>query len=97
MQYDLDVLIYATGFDFMSRENVARVTGSDGRTVADKWREQGTRTFLGLHTAGFPNLLIPGRPSIGRRQVQLHRVDRGADRLRGLAPVHDARQRPPRR
>ena len=30
VQYDLDVLIYATGFDFMSRENVARVTGSDG-------------------------------------------------------------------
>ena len=65
VQYDLDVLIYATGFDFMSRENVARVTGSDGRTIADKWREQGTRTFLGLHTAGFPNLLILAGPQSG--------------------------------
>jgi cation diffusion facilitator CzcD-associated flavoprotein CzcO len=62
VQYDLDVLIYATGFDFMSRENVERVTGSNGRTIADKWREQGTRTFLGLHTAGFPNLLILAGP-----------------------------------
>ena len=33
VQYDLDVLIYATGFDFMSRENVGRVTGSDGRSI----------------------------------------------------------------
>ncbi|MGE0732984.1 MAG: flavin-containing monooxygenase, partial [Acidimicrobiia bacterium] len=65
VQYDLDVLIYATGFDFMSRENVARVTGSNGRTIADKWREQGTRTFLGLHTAGFPNLFMLVGPQSG--------------------------------
>ena len=65
VQYDLDVLIYATGFDFMSRENVGRVTGSDGRSIADKWLEQGTRTFLGLHTAGFPNLLIVAGPQSG--------------------------------
>ena len=65
VQYDLDVLIYATGFDFMSRENVGRVTGSDGRSIADKWLEQGTRTFLGLHTAGFPNLLILAGPQSG--------------------------------
>src|SRR5215213_6301542 len=65
VQYDLDVLIYATGFDFMSRENMARVTGRDGRSIADKWLEQGTRTFLGLHTAGFPNLLILAGPQSG--------------------------------
>ena len=65
VQYDLDVLIYATGFDFMSRENVARVTGSDGRSIAEKWTQQGTRTFLGLHTAGFPNLLIISGPQAG--------------------------------
>jgi cation diffusion facilitator CzcD-associated flavoprotein CzcO len=56
------VLIYATGFDFMSRETVARVTGIDGRTIADKWREEGTRTFLGLHTSGFPNLFLMAGP-----------------------------------
>ena len=65
VQYDLDVLIYATGFDFMSRENVGRVTGSDGRSIADKWRDGGTRTFLGLHTAGFPNLFILVGPQSG--------------------------------
>jgi cyclohexanone monooxygenase len=61
-QYDLDVLIYATGFDFMSRETMGRVTGIDGRTIADKWEQEGTRTFLGLHTNGFPNLFIVAGP-----------------------------------
>ena len=62
VQYDLDVLIYATGFDFMSRETMGRVTGIDGRTIADKWEQEGTRTFLGLHTNGFPNLYIVAGP-----------------------------------
>ena len=61
-QYELDVLIYATGFDFMSRETMGRVTGIDGRTIADKWEHEGTRTFLGLHTNGFPNLFIVAGP-----------------------------------
>jgi cation diffusion facilitator CzcD-associated flavoprotein CzcO len=62
VQYDLDVLIYATGFDFMSRQTLGHVRGIDGRTIAEKWEEEGTRTFLGLHTAGFPNLLIVAGP-----------------------------------
>ncbi len=61
-QYTLDVLIYATGFDFMSRETMGRVTGVDGRSIADKWEQDGTRTFLGLHTNGFPNLFIVAGP-----------------------------------
>ncbi|MFN0093022.1 MAG: flavin-containing monooxygenase [Acidimicrobiales bacterium] len=62
VQYDLDVLIYATGFDFMSREAVGHVRGLGGRTIAEKWQEEGTRTFLGLHTNGFPNLFIVAGP-----------------------------------
>ena len=61
VQYDLDVLIYATGFDFMSRESMARISAG-GRTVADKWEQKGTRTFLGVHTHGFPNLMIVAGP-----------------------------------
>ncbi len=62
VQYEFDVLIYATGFDFMSRETFARVTGLNGQTIDEKWSKTGTRTFTGLHTAGFPNLLIIGGP-----------------------------------
>ena len=62
VQYELDVLIYATGFEFMSRETMARVRGIDGRSIAAKWQEEGTRTFVGLHTYGFPNLFIIAGP-----------------------------------
>jgi len=61
-QYDLDVLIYATGFDFMSRETMGRVTGVNGQSIEQKWQAQGTRTFVGLHTEGFPNLFIVAGP-----------------------------------
>jgi cation diffusion facilitator CzcD-associated flavoprotein CzcO len=61
-EYELDVLVYATGFDFMSRETLGHVIGVDGRSIADKWEQEGTRTFLGLHTNGFPNLFIVAGP-----------------------------------
>ena len=64
VQYELDVLIHATGFDFMSRELLGRV-GVDGRTIADKWDQVGTRTFVGVHTHGFPNLFLVGGPQGG--------------------------------
>ena len=75
-QYDLDVLIYATGFDFMATSTFNLVTGRDGRTLAEKWQEEGTRTFLGLHTARLPEPVHRGRPPGRRRQLQLHRRHR---------------------
>jgi len=65
VQYDLDVLIYATGFDFMAISTFNLVRGRDGRTLAEKWQQDGTRTFLGLHTRGFPNLFIVAGPQGG--------------------------------
>ncbi len=60
--YELDVLIYATGFDFMSRESLGHIYDANGRSVAQKWEEEGTCTFVGLHTHGFPNLFIIAGP-----------------------------------
>ena len=65
VQYDLDVLIYATGFDFMAISTFNLVTGPGGRTLAEKWQEEGTRTFLGLHTRGLPEPVHRGRPAGG--------------------------------
>jgi len=65
VQYDLDVLIYATGFDFMAPATFNVVTGRNGRTLGGKWQEEGTRTFLGLHSNGFPNLFVITGPQGG--------------------------------
>ena len=65
--YDLDVLIYATGFDAMTGALLrANIRGRGGRALADKWRD-GPVAYLGLQMAGFPNLFTvtgPGSPSV---------------------------------
>jgi cyclohexanone monooxygenase len=65
--YEIDALVLATGFDAMTG-SVAKIDirGRDGRTLNQKWAE-GPRTYLGLMSAGFPNLFIitgPGSPSV---------------------------------
>lgn len=65
--YDLDVLVFATGFDAMTGSLLnMNVTGSNNRTLAEAW-EGGPRTYLGLQVAGFPNFFTvtgPGSPSV---------------------------------
>ncbi|MGB5756811.1 MAG: NAD(P)/FAD-dependent oxidoreductase [Acidimicrobiales bacterium] len=64
-EYPLDVLIYATGFQWMAPATFDMVKGRDGRTLNEKWQTEGTRTFLGIHSQGFPNLLIVSGPQGG--------------------------------
>ena len=63
--YPLDVLIYATGFTWMGTATFNMIAGRGGRTLSEKWTDQGTRTFLGTHTNGFPNLFIISGPQGG--------------------------------
>src|SRR4051794_2246576 len=65
VEYPLDVLIYATGFQWMAISTFNMITGRDGRSLSDKWRTEGTKTFLGVHTDGFPNLFIVTGPQGG--------------------------------
>ena len=65
--HDVDVIVYATGFDAMTGSfNRIDIRGRDGQRLADKWAA-GPRTYLGLTSAGFPNLFMitgPGSPSV---------------------------------
>jgi cyclohexanone monooxygenase len=65
--YELDVIVFATGFDAMTGPLLRmNVTGRDGTRLAEKW-EHGPRTYLGLTVSGFPNLFMvtgPGSPSV---------------------------------
>jgi cyclohexanone monooxygenase len=64
--YELDAVVFATGFDAMTGSVAAiDIKGRNGVTLNQKWAE-GPRTYLGLMSAGFPNLFIiigPGSPS----------------------------------
>jgi cation diffusion facilitator CzcD-associated flavoprotein CzcO len=69
-RHPADVLIFATGFsttDFLAH---IPVTGSDGRTLADEWRE-GARAYLGTAVPGFPNcyLLYGPNTNLGHNSI----------------------------
>ncbi|MCW2539994.1 MAG: cyclohexanone monooxygenase [Frankiales bacterium] len=65
--YDLDVLVFATGFDAMTGPLFRMgIVGKDGLSLQDKW-DAGPRTYLGISTVGFPNMFMitgPGSPSV---------------------------------
>ena len=59
-EYELDCLIYATGFEVgtdYTRRAGCEIIGRDGLTLTEKWHD-GASTLHGMHTRGFPNLLI---------------------------------------
>merc|ERR1719387_3187805 len=59
-EYPLEVLIYATGFEHMIGPVFNTIQGRKN-TLAAHWQD-GTRTFLGTHASGFPNLFIINGP-----------------------------------
>jgi cation diffusion facilitator CzcD-associated flavoprotein CzcO len=65
--YQLDVIIYATGFDAMTGAlSRIDIQGRDGLSLAEFWASEGPLSYLGLAVAGFPNLFTiqgPGSPS----------------------------------
>jgi cyclohexanone monooxygenase len=58
-QYELDLLIYATGFDVQRTGIYNQIRGVGGVELNDKYRD-GIRTLLGIHSTGYPNLFIMG-------------------------------------
>ena len=65
--YEADCIVFATGFDAMTGAILAvDIKGRGGQSLREKWAA-GPRTYLGLGTAGFPNLFFvtgPGSPSV---------------------------------
>ncbi len=73
VEYPVDVLIYATGFQWMATATFEMIVGQDGRTLRQKWQEEGTKTFLGIHSHGFPNLFVMSGPQGGGGQFNFTR------------------------
>ena len=56
-EYPFDMIIYATGFDAITGAfDRIDIRGVGGQRLKDKWTD-GPSTYLGLQTAGFPNLI----------------------------------------
>jgi cyclohexanone monooxygenase len=66
-KYDLDCIVFATGFDAMTGTLLKMdIQGRGGVTLREKWAA-GPRNYLGLSVPGFPNFFTvtgPGSPSV---------------------------------
>jgi cation diffusion facilitator CzcD-associated flavoprotein CzcO len=64
-EYELDVIIFATGFDAVTGSlNQLDIRGEGGKTLKDKFAN-GPRTYMGITSAGFPNLFTINAASVG--------------------------------
>ena len=54
----VDTLIFATGFAATRYLSALDVTGRDGLRIGDAWKDEGAAAYLGITTAGFPNLFM---------------------------------------
>jgi cyclohexanone monooxygenase len=101
-EYVFDAIVYATGFDAMtgSLTNVD-IRGRGGASLKETW-SAGPRTYLGIGSAGFPNLFMitgPGSPSVLSNMIvsiEQH-VDWVCDaiehlRQQGLATIEPSQQ-----
>ncbi|KAA0918026.1 NAD(P)/FAD-dependent oxidoreductase [Dietzia sp. ANT_WB102] len=103
--HELDVLIFATGFDAVTGALGAMdIRGRDGRDLAGAWAD-GVSSYLGLMVAGFPNMFLvngPGSPGVLANMVLTSEdhVDWISDTiahldsagLRSIEPVEQAQQ-----
>ena len=66
-EYEVDIIVFATGYDAMTGTFFKMdIRGREGRELKEKWSD-GPLTYLGLATAGFPNMFMitgPGSPSV---------------------------------
>lgn len=66
-EYELDIIVFATGFDAMTGPFLSiDICGRGGVLLKDAWRD-GPETYLGLQVSGFPNMFTitgPGSPSV---------------------------------
>ena len=73
VEHALDAVVCATGFAAMTGSfDRIRITGRNALTLAEKWRA-GPRAYLGIASAGFPNLFMitgPGSPSVLASMIQ---------------------------
>ncbi len=84
-EYELDLIVYATGFDAITGGyDRIRIEGVGGQKLGEKW-SAGPSTYLGVLSAGFPNLLMVAGPQSVSGSTNFPRaIENGVDWITGL-------------
>jgi cyclohexanone monooxygenase len=67
-EYEVDVIVFATGFDTTKYLTAISVTGRDGRALEDAWADD-PAAYLGVVTSGFPNLFMLYGPNTNNGSI----------------------------
>lgn len=83
VEYELDLIIFATGFESFSKSPSESgrytIVGEDSLTLDQKW-SSGFRSLHGMATAGFPNMFVLGSGRQSATSVNIpHRILRQAE------------------
>jgi cation diffusion facilitator CzcD-associated flavoprotein CzcO len=65
---EVDVIIYATGYETTRYASVIDFRGRDGRSINDAWSD-GALAYLGISTSGFPNLFMLYGPNTNHGSI----------------------------
>ena len=68
---EIDVLVVATGFYTTELPITEHITGREGQTLADQWRESGMAAYKGTTVPGFPNLFLLVGPNTGQGHTSM--------------------------
>jgi cyclohexanone monooxygenase len=82
-EYEVDCLIYASGFEVgtdYSRRAGLKLYGRGGQSLTEKWAD-GIRTLHGMHVHGFPNCFIMSNPQAGFTANYPHLLDEQAKHI----------------
>ena len=61
--HEVDVIIWATGFDAARFVSTYDVVGLGGDTLREVWDDDDPRAYLGMSVPGFPNFFMLGGPN----------------------------------
>jgi len=83
VEYELDCLVYATGFEVgtsYARRSGYEVYGRDGLSLTEKWKD-GVSTLHGMHVNQFPNLFVISNSQSGFTANFPHMINEQAKHL----------------
>ena len=63
VEYDVDIIVYATGFKANDYLWPMEIRGRDGVRIEEVWEKDGPRAYLGSMVPGFPNLFMAYGPN----------------------------------
>jgi cation diffusion facilitator CzcD-associated flavoprotein CzcO len=64
-EHEVDTIVFGTGFRVTDHPGMACIHGSDGRSLASVWAQDGMRAYKGATVPGFPNFFFLAGPNTG--------------------------------